>query len=371
MTLRSLLFLSVSAACAVVTEAAEAALPLLLKKANEARFEVGKKAAFLGVFAPIEAAPDLRGKLVRLKETMTQNPFIVGVTLRIQWQQFHPEADKVDFEGLDALVETAATAGKLVTIALIPGGASPEWIYQFGVKKIGPVRCGAHMVTAPVPWDYRYLEIYWGDLRRLQAKYGADPRVWAVAVLGHNFDPLGGEMHAPPPEALRAMGWSKHTVLENWKIWIDLHDELFPTKKLILVVSEGYPGNDDLVEGVARYFVERCQGRAILMSHQLHGRYDELPFGPSLGRKLAGLAPGAHELAASLEANPGRQGSLPMTVFNAVQSGPPVFLQLQPGDCADPRHVKALLNAWNRYGWIPASNLKSVLEEDGHWVPKK
>ena len=340
----------------------------LQKRANEVRFEPHRKTPFLGVFTHVEAAFSMADKLASMKQVIANNPFVTGFTLKIQWKQFHPEPNVVDFEGLDALVNTAADAGKLVNIALIPGAASPEWIYDFGVKKVGPVRAGALEVTAPVPWDYRYLEIYWGDLRRLQSKYGSDPRVWAIEVLGHNFNPAGEEMHAPAVDVFKEFGWSKHTFIENWKIWIDLYDEMFPTKKLILVVSQNYPGHEELSEGVARYFVEKSQGRAILMSHQLHGRHDGLSFGPDVCRQLSALAPNAHELVGSLQETPERQGSVPMTIFNFVQCGNPLFLQLWRRDADDPRYIKAVLGAWNRYGWIPEQSLKSVLQDEKLYV---
>jgi Beta-galactosidase. len=353
--------------------APEFELSPLHKKANEVVFEVGRKAPFLGVFTHVEPAFSLEDKLHSMKQVIERNPFITGITLKIQWKQFHPEPDRIDFEGLEALIDTAARAGKLVTLGLIPGGASPEWIYDFGVKKVGPVRAGARTVTAPVPWDYRYLEIYWGDLRRIQARYGNDPRVWAIKVLGHNYNHVGEEMHAPPAAELKPYGWTKHKFLENWKVWIDLYDEMFPNKKLILVVSQNYtgePGAEALSEGVARYFVEKCQGRAILMSHQLHGRHDGLAFGPEICRKLSDLAPNAHEFVGSMKETPERQGTMPMVIYNTVQAGNPIFLQLWRRDCDDPTYVKQVLEAWNRYGWILRESLELVLKDENLFVDR-
>ena len=120
--------------------AAEPAFELspLHKKANEVVFEVGRKAPFFGVFTHVEPAFSLEDKHHSMKQVIERNPFITGFTLKIQWKQFHPEPDRIDFEGVEALIDTAAKAGKLVTLGLIPGGASPEWIYDFGVKKVDP-----------------------------------------------------------------------------------------------------------------------------------------------------------------------------------------------------------------------------------------
>lgn len=346
---------------------AETAPGILLEKANAMQFEIGKKAAFLGLFAYTDAMLEFPDKIHSVKQVIEKNPFIVGFTLKIQWKQFHPQPTVIDWDGLEELIDTVASAGKLVNICLIPGEASPEWLYDIGAKKIETVHVGRQMVTAPVPWDYQYLELYCGDLKRIRSRYGSDPRVWAVQIMGHNY--IGEEMHAPAVKDALPFGWSEEKVLENWKIWIDFYDEIFPTKKLILVVSENYRGADDkLSEYVAEYFVNKCQGRAILMSHQLSGRCEKLAFGPRTCQKFSQLVPNCHELVQSLSESPERQGSAAMTVYNFVKCGNPLFLQLWRRDCDNPQYAKAILDAWNKYGWMPPEALKERLEREGLYV---
>lgn len=370
--LRYLSFAAMLLVLPAVRAADEApALHPALARANALEFQPMRKAPFLGVFTHVEPTFAFPDKIHSMKQVLEKNPFITGFTLRIQWKQYHPEFGKVDEAGLEELVATAAAAGKVVIISLIPGGASPDWIYEHGVTKVGPVRAGIRTVTAPLPWDYRYLELYWGDLRRIANRYADDPRVWAITVLGHNFNYIGEEMHAPPPEEFKAYGWDERKFLDGWKTWIDLYDEMFPKKKLILVVSQNYRGADErMSETIAEYFVNKVQGRGILMSHQLSGRQSTLGFGPTVARKLSALAPSAHEGVGSLKEFPEGQGSIAMTIYNLVQTGQPLFFHLWRRDSDDPIYAKQILDAWNRYGWMNAEGLKAQLEREGLFVEK-
>lgn len=329
-----------------------------------------RRAPYLGIFTHLEPAFNFDDKMESLVEVIESNPYISGITLKIQWQHFHPEEGTIDFEGLERLIETASEAGKLLTLGLIPGGASPDWIYDHGVAKLESVRAGIRTITAPVPWDEKYIELYKNDVRRLAERYADDPRVWAVKVLGHNYNAWGEEMHAAHVDDVLPHGWSERVFLENWKLWVDFHQKVYPDKKLMLVVSQNYRGanSENLSRIVADYFVRETQGRGILMSHQLHGRADGLAFGPTIARDYAGLAPNAHELVMSLKETPERQGTPEMTVFNFAQMGNPLFIQLWRRDSTDPQYARAVQRAWEKYAWLPMEEMKKQMKEDGVYI---
>lgn len=330
------------------------------------------KAPFLGLITHLEPTFAMQDKIHSM-EMLAKNPHIAGVTLKIQWQQLHPEPERVDWKSLERLIEIAASAGKWVNIGILPGGASPEWIYDQGVQKIGPTKVGARIVTAPIPWAPMFIELYSRDIRALAERYQDDPRVFSIEVLGHNYNFVGEEMHAPSIKDMAPFDWTRDKALANWKFWIDTYAQAFPRKNLVLVVSQMYrdvEDEKDLPEAVTSYFLDTCPGRAILMTHQLQGRRDVLGFGPAMCAQFGERAPNGHELGASLKENPQRLGSLPMTIYMFLRCGNPLFLQLWRRDCDDPQYAQAMEEAWDIYGaGKTAAECKTMLEVEGLYVP--
>jgi hypothetical protein len=344
----------------------------LVTKANALTFPPRTQAPFLGLFAHVEPRADLKGKLETLNQIIRDNPHIVGFTLKSHGRQLHPERDRVDWADFEALVAAAHRAGKLVNLGLIPGAASPEWIYDAGARKAGPVDFGRISAHVPLPWDETFMRLYLADLTELARRYADDPRIFQVQVLGHNYNEAGEEMHAPAIDVMKPYGWTREKALANWKYWIDRHAELFPKTKLSLVISQMYRGGEtDLPGLVADYFVEKCAGRATLQTHQIHGRDDGLAPSGEICRRLASLAPNCHEAVGSfLEQRP-RQGTAAMTVYNARKMGDNLlYFQLWRRDCNDVKYAQDFLDAWKKYGRVPMSDLKARLIADGAYVEK-
>ena len=334
-------------------------------------FAPGNPVPFLGVFTHLEPYGELSEKLISLQNVLRDNPHVSGITLKIQWKQLHPAQDRVDWDGVEALIATAAKAGRLVNIALIPGGGSPDWIFEAGAKKAGPFEFHRRSVFVPVPWDERFIELFLADLNALASRYAEDPRIFQIEVLAHNYNPGGEEMHAPTADAMRPFGWSEEKALSNWKFWIDRYAELFPKKKLSLVVSQMYRGGGaNLPRQVAEYFVGKCQGRGVLQTHQLQGRQDALAESAQICQQFARLAPSSHEMVGSFKEQPERQGSPEMTVFNAKQAGNLLYLQLWRRDCNEPQYAKGILDAWQKYGALSVAEMKARLVAEGRYVER-
>jgi hypothetical protein len=330
------------------------------------------RADFLGIFTHTEPYADMPAKLASLDRLVTSNPQILGITLKIQWQQLHPERDRLDWDGLERLISTAANAGLRVNLALIPGGASPAWIYEAGARKAGPFNFNRRDVFVPVPWDQAYIDLFIADLKAVASRYAADPRIWQVEVIGHHYNPGGEEMHAPRADEMKPFGWTEEVALTNWKYWIDRYAELFPAKQLSLIVSQMYKGAAPaLPRQVAAYFVERCAGRAVLQTHQLQGREDALAESAQICRDLARFAPSSHEVVGSFKEQPERQGSAAMTIYNARRAGDRLlYVQLWRRDCDSPQYAKGLLEAWGKYGALNVAEMKARLIAEGLYVEK-
>lgn len=316
------------------------------------------KDTFLGIFTHTEPVVGMDAKIVSAQRALDNNPFISGITLKIWWKDFHPEKDQVEWEKLEELISTVAGRSKLINLAIWGGYFTPEWVYEQGVLGVTSSRG-----TAPVPWDHKYMQLFTEDVRAIAAKYADDPRVFMVEITGHNFK--GEEMHAPDSALFIQNPWSRQKVLDNWHYWIDLYDQLYPNKKVSLVISQMYPGKPDLPGLVTGYFMEKCHDRAILQSHQLNGREDRLPESGLICQKYSESVPNCHETVGSFMEQPERQGSAEMTVYKLKAMGNPYFIQLWRRDCNDPEYAKVLLEAWERFDELSLSETKEILIAEG------
>jgi len=340
----------------------------LQQKALNLSFEPGEEVPFLGLFTHTEPHLGLAEKRESVQKVIDSNPLIVGFTLKVWWRDLHPERDRYDWEGLEALIDSAAAAGKLVNLAIIPGGASPEWIYDEGVRLIGPVTFGRTTMSVPLPWDPKFVALYQKAIEALAERYANDPRLTMLEVMGQNYNTLGEEMYGPPADVMKQYGWTREVVIDNWKHWIDQYNRLFPDKLLSLVISPMYEGAQDIPDIVTAYFLETCPDRGIMQSHQLHGAEDTIQFSGEIIKKYAHLAPASHELVGTFLQTPRRQGTPEMTVYNARQLGRVLYLQLWRRDSNEPTFARALLDAWNAYAHLSAEEMKAKLIEDGKYI---
>lgn len=329
------------------------------------QFKEGEKVSFLGIVTHTEPMKDLDGQIASVAKLLEVNPYIVGLTLKIKWKDFHPEKNKIEWQKLEQLIRMASEKKKMVTLALTPGYGTPTWVLDAVAAKVQ-----AKDGFAPVPWDTTYMRLFSNDVKAIAKLYANDKRVTMVEVLGPQF--RGEEMHAPNKDMFSEFGWSQDVVLENWKYWIDLYAALYPQKKLNLVISQMYDGvSPQLPELVAAYFIEKCAGRAVLQSDQLNGREGgRIPASGDICKKLSNLAPNCHEMVGSFKEQPDRQGTPEMSIYNFKQMGNPYYLQLWRRDCDDPVYAKALLDAWGKYKKMTVSEMKEQLIKEGLYIEK-
>ena len=324
-------------------------------------FEIGETATFMGIFTHTEPVYGMDRKIQSLKDLLTQNPYISGITLKIWWEDFHPEKDKIEWGKLEELIEIASSNGLYVRLAIWGGYHSPDWVYEEGCKKLeGPLG------TTTVPWDKKFMELFSADIKAVATHYANDPRVFMIGVLGHNFK--GEEMHAPSVEYFKGFDWSEEIIIANWKYWIDLYDSLYPTKKLNIVVSQMYPGKPELPGKVVAYFLGKCSGRAVLQTDQLNGREAKLPMSGQICKDYYSIAPNGHETVGSFKEQPERQGTPEMTIYKLRLMGNPLFIQLWRRDCTDPQYCKSLLDAMDKYKCLLLNEMKHQLIEEGLYI---
>jgi hypothetical protein len=334
----------------------------VVKQFNAMTFAKGQKAGFLGIFSHTEPPFDLDDQFTSAEWLLRDNPLITGISLKIWWNHVHPEKNIVYWDKLERLIALVASHGKVINLSLIPGYHTPEWVYAEGVLKIGPIPFRNEARYAPVFWSGGYLKLLTADIQAIAQHYGDDPRVSSITIQGHNYQ--GEEMHGIPVTFLTPYGFSREMVVENWKYWIDTYGQLFPHKKLILVISQMYPGYPDLPFEIADYFVKTYQGRAILQTHQLHGRDESQLLSDTIVRQLSAYAPTSHELVGSFKEQPARQGTAEMTVYNFIRNGNPLYLQLWRRDSSDPHYAQALIAAMHMYEHLEVKAIKAQLQHE-------
>lgn len=343
---------------------------------ENSRFKIGEKAVFQGLFTHTEPRLGLDEQIESVKQVLDNNPYISGITIKLAWKHFHPEKDKINMDKLEELVSIIASRNKLIHLGLMVGIDAPDWIYKEGVTRIGPVKALNSEFYVPLVWDEKYIKLLSNDLKIIAKKYARDPRISAIQIMGHNY--IGEEMHASASliKDLEPYGYSVEKVTENWKYWIDFYGKTFPDKNLILVISQMYGGDMKVPEVLVEYFVKKYQGRAILQTDQLNGREESTLESKQLCEKFNKYAPNGHEMVASFKeqedgSNVGmNQGTVEMTVYNFINMGNPLYLQLWRRDCDDPKYAKALLDAWNLYKHYQPVELKVQMTRDGVFVEK-
>lgn len=331
-------------------------------------FKKGQRAEFTGISTHTEPVLEMDDALASLQNLVQSNPVIGSLTIKLQWEKFHPEKDVVYWDKLEQMIALADSKKWPVHIVFLPGFTTPEWVYAEGAVKAGPITSSGVSDYAPVPWDSKYMELFTADIREFARRYKDDPRIFAVEVSGHNY--RSEEMHAPNASMMTPYGISRQVVLDNWKYWIDLFGMSFPDKKLILVLSQMYGGADyaNLNADVMHYFVTKYQGRAILQHDQLHGREaSRNPIEQLIG-SVSAYAPHRHEMVGSFKEQPERQGTPEMTVYNFIRMGNPLNLQLWRRDADIERYAQTLSDLWNQYKDMTPDEIEARLKAEGKWI---
>ena len=119
-----------------------------------------------GVFALI-------GDSMKVQPATLQNPAVDGVSLRQNWSEVEPSDGVYNFAYLDANIQAAQAAGKLVAISVAAGEGTPSWLFAEGAqgfKTIDP-SASCQLVEIPIPWDPVFLSKWTTFIQRLGAHY--------------------------------------------------------------------------------------------------------------------------------------------------------------------------------------------------------
>ena len=135
------------------------------------------------------------------------DPAISGITFGAHWDQTQPSsgtaASSFDWSYLDDVFTAASAAQKTVQIIMTPGVDAPAWLMAeipscdpLFTKGSAPADCGtvtfagfpeqqrADTNVMPLPWNTVYQQAWNAFLTSLNARYGSNPALVAVAIAG-------------------------------------------------------------------------------------------------------------------------------------------------------------------------------------------
>ena len=205
----------------------------------------------LGVYAHIDVADaigsypgsgtptqaQLHTYLRSLYASLLADPAISGITLGAHWDQTQPSSgsdpSSYNWSYLDDVFAAAAAAQKTVQLIITPGVNSPSWLLDqppscdpLFATGSAPSNCGkvtfvgfpetqrADGNVFPLPWNSVYQSAWSAFLTSLNARYGSNPALVAVALAG----PMGAsdEMILPTNENDTAPQPSGLSVDDTW-----------------------------------------------------------------------------------------------------------------------------------------------------------
>lgn len=123
-------------------------------------------------------------------ESLLENELIRGISIRTSWDSIESQEGTFDWSYIDNLVSQAEIAGKTVSIAIVPGVNTPEWVYAKGAEKFYFIDKNPYHPTygqelyCPMPWDEVYLISWKNFIEALAARYRKNPTVSWVRITG-------------------------------------------------------------------------------------------------------------------------------------------------------------------------------------------
>ncbi len=208
--------------------------------------------------------------------TMLNNALVDGVAIRALWNAVEPSEGVFNWTATDSYIAQAAAAGKMVTLRLMVGYATPNWVYQAGAQPFnfvwdqttwGPTFCST--ATIPVPWDPVFQAKFAALIQAFGARYSSNPAVAGVKISGISTEseetslPLSvnrpltnGQTGCTSNNDVanwQAIGYTRTRAVNAWEQLAQMFQQAFPNQPLMGVFQPGgFPpidGNGNLING--------------------------------------------------------------------------------------------------------------------------
>jgi hypothetical protein len=216
-------------------------------------------------------------------------PGVKGVSVSVEWRAVEPQEGHFQWNALDEPVAKAAAQGKTVTLRLLPGISTPDWVYQKGAKAFtftdrNPFHGEAlykaghrynsfgQTLKIPLPWD----EVFLASWERTVAAFGGHYKNATNIAMVHLAGPTrhSTEMILPRENEdkaqWRALGYTPQKLIGAWQRSIDAFARAFPETPLVLNLSPVI-FDDGVLEAVVRYGYDHYGRRFFLQNNILLG----------------------------------------------------------------------------------------------------
>lgn len=198
-------------------------------------------------------------------QEVIDNPNVDGVALRYRWMWLEPREGHYDWSQIDNVINQAASRGKKVSISIVPGWGTPDWVYAAGAARYsymfgpGGGMEACRQASIPVPWDPVFMGKWQNFVRAAGAHYDNNPAVVSMKLLGINANTpemilphAGPWSHCPNSDQIsnwQKSGYTRTRLVQTWQAMANLWMGAFPHKALILeLVPGGMPAIDDTGE---------------------------------------------------------------------------------------------------------------------------
>ncbi len=204
-------------------------------------------------------------------------PFIDGWLVRPLWDKVEPAEGKYDWTYIDREIATAKRLQKKITLMVLGGPQTPEWVYQAGARSFrfswGSKYRPAEEARIPIIWDEVYLRKWTALVQALGKRYAGDKTVVLVHMSGATENGLEMQLPSSPRDRSEwlKVGYSPDKVVAAWKRIVDAFAKAFPQTPLDIDVHP-VVGSDRVAEEVTAYAYAKLGKRFGVFAGWLSGK---------------------------------------------------------------------------------------------------
>lgn len=222
-----------------------------------------------------------------LNDRVLQAPYLSGVLIRARWRDVEPHEGRYDWSYLQREIGKAKRYGKKVTLALVGGPHTPDWVYVAGAADFEYIfnnpysPRGGRTERIPLPWDALFLQKWTRTIHAFGSRFRSDRDVVLVHMTGSSKNGFelqlperrrrGGAFRGLVDEEWLQAGYTEAKLLAAWKGIIDAFAEAFPNKALDLEIHP-LLGNNAIPAQLAEYAHHKMGRRFGTFGGWLSGR---------------------------------------------------------------------------------------------------
>lgn len=316
---------------------------------------------YAGLFGTSGVQIPLQKRLSAYEKAFQDEPWLNGMLVIVGWKSLEPEQGRFDWSEVDKQVDLAAKFNRKVSLLFVPMLA-PDWVYKQGVRKFtftdpNPFhrRSYGKVMTVPWPFSKQFYKLWSGFIAQAGKRYDQNPTVVAVVIMGVNFTSSETYIRVVGREQMESSGVTPDDIVACWKKYIDVYMQSFPNTMCCMHLGEMLGYDHSVLNKVVAYGADHYPNHFQIQTDKLCGRSDlEGEHEYDLVREYSSrIAVGFQDLAAFSRGDPGRQGSMLMTLMNGIRAHAGYY-ELWFGDATDPETSKAFydqLQQGKKIGW--------------------